>query len=161
MMIWVVCGCLCSTLSLSHGQTTAKVSDQQEPDKVLTKEQVMEKLQGKWLPVEAKIGGNDFPAEVLKTIQLEIVKDKYIVLANNVEDRGRTEINVADKIWTMDITGEVGPNKERTIQTIFKFEDDKLIVCYEVGDGKRPEEFVSPPTSQVLLMTYKRKPKDQ
>lgn len=146
--------------SIAMAQVTEKVSDQSKTDEPLTKEQVLEKLQGKWIPVAAKIGGNDFPEEVLKTIQLEIAKEKYIVLANKVEDRGRTEIDVAPKVWTMNIIGEEGPNKDREIKTIFKFEEEKLIVCYEVGDGERPTEFVSPPTSNVLLMTYQRKPKE-
>ncbi len=141
-------------------QVTEKVSDQHKVDEPLTKEQVLAKLQGKWIPVAAKIGGNDFPEEVLKTIQLEISKDKYIVVAGNVEDRGRTEIDVTQKVWTMNIIGEEGPSKGREIKTIFKFDEEKLVVCYEVGEGERPTEFESPQTSNILLMTYQRKPKD-
>ena len=35
----------------------------------------------------------------------------------------------------MDIKGTDGPNKGKTIKTIYKLDGDTLVVCYELGDG--------------------------
>lgn len=161
--LWLLTALL--TNSWAMAQATERVTDQktatnQEPVQPLTKEQVIEKLQGQWVPTQGKIGGNDFPEQLLKSIQLEIAKDKYVVVANNIEDKGRTEVDITGKFWSMDIIGEVGPNKDIKVLAIFKFDGEKLVVCYEVGGGERPQEFESPPTSDILLLTYERKPKD-
>ena len=59
----------------------------------------------------------------------------------------------------MDIKGTDGPNKGKTIKTIYKLDGDTLTVCYELGDGDRPTKFETKADTKQLLANYKREKK--
>ena len=61
-------------------------------------------------------------------------------------------------IAAMDILGREGPNAGHRIPAIYALEGDQLTICYQLGKGERPTEFLSPKGKLVLLIVYKRAP---
>ena len=59
----------------------------------------------------------------------------------------------------MDIKGTDGPNKGKTIKTIYKIDGDTVTLCYELGGDGRPTKFESKPESKQFLVVYKREKK--
>ena len=63
----------------------------------------------------------------------------------------------AEDVKAMDIKIESGPNKGKTLKTIFKFDANKLIICYAIDGDKRPDAFESTAENTFLLIEYRKK----
>ena len=113
-------------------------------------------LQGIWLPTSAELGGQPFPEEVRKSIQLEIKDDGYTATVGGMVDRGTVKLNASAKPPQMDITGVEGPNKGKTILAIYECQGDTLQVCYDLSGAARPTEFKSAANTLQFLVTYQR-----
>jgi uncharacterized protein (TIGR03067 family) len=114
---------------------------------------------GKWKVEKAELGGKDATA-VVKDVKLELAEGgKYKLDLLGQKDEGTFSVDPSKKPAEMDIKGTEGPNKGKTIKTIYKFEGDKLTVCYELGDGIRPTKFETKPDTKQLLANYKREKK--
>jgi len=77
-------------------------------------------------------------------------------MVGKVKDEGTVKIDGTKKPKTMDIVGTEGPNKGKTILSIFEFDGDKLKVCYDLGGKNRPEEFATKDGGLQFLVTYQR-----
>jgi uncharacterized protein (TIGR03067 family) len=113
-------------------------------------------LQGTWLPSAAELGGQPFPDEVRKTIQLVIKDDKYTVTVGKAVDQGTIKLNPSAKLKEMDITGTDGPNKGKTFLAIYERDGDTLRICYDLSGKSRPTELKTREGTQLFLVTYKR-----
>ncbi|HTO89751.1 MAG TPA: TIGR03067 domain-containing protein [Candidatus Sulfotelmatobacter sp.] len=111
-------------------------------------------LPGHWSPVSAQLGGADFPVSQFEGATLQLTKNSYEFGG----DKGTIEIIRGPLPAQMDIHGKEGPNAGKTIPAIYLVEGDFLTVCYQLGTGDRPKDFVSPPGTKVLLIHYKRIP---
>jgi uncharacterized protein (TIGR03067 family) len=109
-----------------------------------------------WLPVEAELGGQKFPGEVLKTLKLTVSDGKYTVKVGEQIDKGAIKLDPTTKPKAMDITGTEGPNKGKTILAIYELTSDTLRVCYDLAGKKRPTEFKTVKGTQQFLVSYKR-----
>jgi uncharacterized protein (TIGR03067 family) len=119
----------------------------------------MKAMVGTWKIEKAEMAGMDATAFV-KDVTLEIGEGgKYTVLILGQKDAGSVSIDPTKKPAEMDIKGAEGPNKGKTIKTIYKLDGDTLIVCYELGGGDRPSKFETKPNTQQMLATYKREKK--
>ena len=112
-------------------------------------------MEGTWLSSAAELGGEKFPDEVRKTIKLVIGDGKYTVTAGKNPDRGTVELDPSKKPKEMDITGTEGPNKGKTILTIYERIGDTLRVCYDLSGKSRPAEFKTTAGSRLFLVEYK------
>nr|MDQ3013831.1 TIGR03067 domain-containing protein [Acidobacteriota bacterium] len=56
----------------------------------------------------------------------------------------------------MRIIGTEGPNKSRTIPTIFELEESQLTICYDLSGEKAPDEFKTNADSEFYLVRYQR-----
>ena len=93
-------------------------------------------------------------------VTLEIAEGgKYTVVIAGQKDVGTVHVDSAKKPAEMDIKGTDGPNKGKTIKTIYKLDGNTLVICYELGDGARPTKFETTASSKQLLATYKRQKK--
>ncbi len=115
------------------------------------------RLDGKWGAVEAELGGNKMPQSLISSITLTLDGASYATRVAGVADRGTLSLNTDLVPHTMDITGTEGPNKNKTILSIYKQNGDELVVCYNLAGDDYPETFVSPTNSQILLIRYKRR----
>jgi uncharacterized protein (TIGR03067 family) len=110
-----------------------------------------EALVGMWKPVSADLGGRPFPlATMLGWLQL--TEDSFAFAG----DKGSYRILSTTTPAQLDIHATEGRHSGRVIPAIFKLEGDQLTVCYQLGTGERPTEFVSPTGSEILLMRYTR-----
>jgi uncharacterized protein (TIGR03067 family) len=113
-------------------------------------------FEGTWLPLSAEFAGENYPDEILKTMKL-ILKDKnYTVTVGDHLDEGTWTIDPKKSPKAMDIIGTNGPNKGKTILTIYELEKDTLRVCYDLGGKERPTEFKTKANTKLFLVTYKR-----
>ncbi|MFO0901467.1 MAG: TIGR03067 domain-containing protein [Pirellulales bacterium] len=121
---------------------------------VVQKEQAA--MQGTWIPQEAKIGGQDFPAPVLKSLRLSLQGDRYEVSTGKAVDKGVVAYDPTTMPRSMSITGQEGPNKGKTLLAIYELNGDELKICYDLSGEKTPTEFVSEPATQSLFVKYRR-----
>ena len=138
--LWIACG------SVTLGQKPDAAAD-------------LKAMVGKWKIEKAEMSGMDATAFV-KDVTLEIGEGgKYTVIIRGQKDSGTVTIDPAKKPAEMDIKGAEGPNKGKTIKTIYKLDGDTLVVCYELGGGERPTKFETKANTQQMLATYKREKK--
>ncbi len=114
------------------------------------------KMDGTWIPVEAELGGQKFPDEVLKTLRLTVSDGKYTVKAGEQVDKGTVKLDPAAEPRAMDITGTEGPNKGKMFPAIYELKGDTLRICYDLSGKKRPTEFKTVKDTQQFLVSYKR-----
>ena len=62
-------------------------------------------IEGTWLPVEAELGGQKFPDELLKTMKLTMSDGRYTVNVGEQIDNGLIKLEPATKPKAIDITG--------------------------------------------------------
>ncbi len=112
-------------------------------------------IEGTWLPSTAEFAGKMFPDEVRKTIKLVVKDDKYTATVGKKVDQGTLKLNPAAKPKEMDITGTDGPNKGKTILTIYERDGDMLRICYDLSGKARPTEFKTKEGTQLFFVVYK------
>jgi uncharacterized protein (TIGR03067 family) len=115
----------------------------------------IKKLEGTWMPTSAELAGGNSPID-LKTMKLVIKDDTYSVTVGNQSDKGTLKIDSKAKIKTMDITSTDGPNKGKTILSIYELDGDTLKICYDLRGKNRPTEFKTKADTFLFLVTYKR-----
>lgn len=113
-------------------------------------------FEGEWVPETAELAGDKFPPELLKAMKLTIKDGKYSVLVGKQTDQGIVKVVAKSKPKAIDIVGEEGPNKGKTIPAIYEFSPDSVRICYDLSGKKRPAEFKSDKGSQNFLVLYKR-----
>jgi uncharacterized protein (TIGR03067 family) len=114
---------------------------------------------GKWRVEKGTIGGVDQTA-LFKDLVLTIQADgKYAVTFGAEKDEGTFTVDSSKSPKQMDITPTGGPNKGKTLRTIYKIDGDTLTVCYQLGEGDRPTAFESKKDTKLFLAVYKREKK--
>lgn len=113
-------------------------------------------IDGKWIPIEAELGGQKFPDEIIRTMRLRISEGKYTVKVGEQLDKGDVKIEPKAKPKSMDITGTEGPNKGKSFPCIYELSGDTLRICYDLAGKERPTEFKTSKGTQQFLVTYKR-----
>lgn len=109
-------------------------------------------LASQWAPQSAELGGRVFPVANFGGAILRLTRDSYEFAG----DKGTYAVLSTHPPAKMDIRGLEGPNAGRRIQAIYELAGEQLTVCYQLGQGERPNEFKSAKGSQVLLVRYKQ-----
>jgi uncharacterized protein (TIGR03067 family) len=117
-------------------------------------------LRGIWVPKSAELGGKPFTFP--PNFELRIEGARYSVgPAGDYIDRGRIELfgdELEGQARRLDTVGEVGPNKGKRISALYRTVGRELEVVYDLSGANRPTDFVSTPGTQILRVTYARKP---
>lgn len=108
-------------------------------------------LNGTWVPVKLEIDGNALPPATFEKQKLIINDTAYTFIAESI-DKGI----ISYKDGKMDIYGKDGVNAGRHITTIYKFENDQLVICYNLAGDKYPEAFETKGKPSYFLATFKR-----
>ena len=141
----IACWIACSSVTLG-----------QKPDAAAAG---MKALAGKWKVEKAEMSGID-AIDIYKGLTIEITETaKYTVVLGELRDSGKLTIDPSRKPAEMDITGTNGPNKDKTIKSIYKLDGDTLTICYTIADGDRPTKFETKAGSKLFLVVYKREKK--
>ncbi|MEZ6096510.1 MAG: TIGR03067 domain-containing protein [Pirellulaceae bacterium] len=147
----------------AHQQQVAKQATQQEQEandtvkSKLSAVEMLEKMKGKWQPAEMIVAGKPMPKEQIEGLRLIIEADRYVVEMGAFTDKGTLKLAAGEEFMGIDMTGTEGPNTDKTISGLIRFEDELMVVCYDLSEqGNRPAGFESPEGSMTLLAKYKR-----
>ena len=93
-------------------------------------------LDGTWKPVQQELGGKAIPAAAFEKQRL-ILKDSTYQFSAESVDKGVVKYN-GDK---MDIYGREGVNTGKHFTAIYKYENNRLSICYNLKGDSYPEAF--------------------
>jgi uncharacterized protein (TIGR03067 family) len=71
--------------------------------------------------------------------------------------KGVLKLDAAKDVKEMTIEPKEGPNKDKPAKAIYKFDEEKLVVCYDLEGAQFPEEFKTTAENKALMITYERK----
>ena len=111
-----------------------------------------DRLQGRWSPEQAELGGELLPLDTFQGAVLTLQGGQY----DFVTDQGRYAVLLDGGHYALDVVGTAGPNQGRTIAAIFQIDGDHLTICYELGPGPRPTAFDAPKGTRHFLVRYRR-----
>jgi uncharacterized protein (TIGR03067 family) len=109
------------------------------------------KLNGSWKPVREEIGGSELSPAAFEKQKLIIIDSNYTFTAESV-DKGIAVY----KDGKMDIYGKDGVNSGKHFTATYKFENELLLICYNLSGDKYPEAFDTKGKSTYLLVTFKK-----
>lgn len=109
------------------------------------------KLNGTWMPIKQEIGGKPLPAAVFEKEKLTITDTIYTVAAESI-DRGVLH-HKDDK---MDIYGKEGVNAGKHFTAIYKFDNEQLVICYDLTGNNYPEAFDTKGKPMYFLSVFKK-----
>jgi uncharacterized protein (TIGR03067 family) len=117
----------------------------------------LEKFQGKWVQVSMTIDGKAFEEDEMKDRSV-VFKGEKLTLLYKDKERGTISLKVdpSKSPAQIDTTNEDGPAKGGGMKGIYKFDGDKLTLCFVLNSKDRPTEFASKPGSGALLFVHKR-----
>lgn len=120
-------------------------------------EQEIKKFQGTWTIESSEAGGNELPADELKTLVVTFEGEKHTVKkGDEVIQVGTQKIDPSKSPKTIDVTFSEGPHKGTVMLGIYEFDGDVLKVCFDSEGKTRPTEFKSPPGSKNFVNVHKR-----
>lgn len=123
-----------------------------EPEKeieTVEEKTIAKPLDGVWKPEYQEMGGQELPKEFLEKQILTINDSTYILKAESM-DMGIIRIK-EDK---MDIMGEDGPNAGKHFMAIYKLEENKLTICYNLAGDAYPENFETKDKPMFFLSRF-------
>ncbi len=109
------------------------------------------KLNGTWVPVKLEINGEQLPAASFEKQKLIISDSVYTFIAESV-DKGVVKYT-GDK---MDIYGRDGVNKGKHFTAIYKFDNEQLVICYNLTGDAYPATFETKGKPTYFLATFKK-----
>jgi len=124
-------------------------------------------LVGTWVPKSAELAGKPFafPQEFEMRIGSAGPAPgglRYGVgPPGNYYDRGRVELfgdELAGQPRRLDTVGEVGQNKGKRFSALYRMVGRDLEIVYDLSGANRPVDFVSREGTQLLRVTYSKKP---
>ena len=113
-------------------------------------------MDGSWQLVSGVLGGEKLPEAFVKSAVLVLKDGKYTLKSSFGDDSGTCKVDATKTPKELDVTGVEGPNKGKTIHTIYELDGDTLRVCYDLSGEGRPKEFQTKAGTQLFLVTYKR-----
>ena len=109
------------------------------------------KLNGTWVPIQQEMGGTSLPTAAFESQKLIISDSNYTFTAESV-DKGVVKYS-NDK---MDIYGQEGVNAGKHFTAIYKFENEELIICYNLKGDSYPETFETKGKPTYFLSVFKK-----
>ena len=117
---------------------------------------LLKKITGKWVPVEAAYNGEPVEKSKIENIVLKIEGNKYVSRQGEKEDEGTLSVDESKTPAAMDVLRTKSDGEKQTIPAICEVKDDTMRICYGFGKATRPSEFKTEADTGALLVTYKR-----
>lgn len=108
-------------------------------------------LNGTWIPVRQQIGDTELPPTAFANQKLRIIDSVYHVVAEST-DEGLSYY----KDGKMDIYGKKGPNTGKHFMAIYKMENDRLVICYNLKGDDYPASFDTRGKPLYFLSVFKK-----
>jgi len=106
---------------------------------------------GTWIPVKQEMGGKELLPAVFANQKLIISDTSYTFIAES-EDMGY----VVYDDNKMDIYGNDGVNDQKHFTAIFKLEDDRLTICYDLRGVEYPESFDTTDQPMYFMSVFEK-----
>jgi len=127
------------------------------PDPGGSAKEDLKKLQGEWSPTAIQINGEKAPDKKLARTKLVVKDDKFTALEDGeVSDESTVRLDPAKEPRAIDLAFTAGPDKDKSVQGIYKLDGDVLTVCVAEPGKDRPKEFASAEGSGHILLVFKR-----
>ena len=144
-------------LAASTSKLVATANAQEAP---VSQEKALEKHQGVWIGVSFQRDGKETPGEIVESITRTVEKDHVIWKRNGKSFAGTSlEVFPKEDPATIDVIADGGPSKGKRVLGIYKFEDDKIILCMADPDQPRPTLFKAEAGTKTTLMVFRREKK--
>ncbi len=117
---------------------------------------------GLWKPGKAILAGQTLPTTQLHRMRLQLNEGRFDFQLPGFAEKGKLAIvkpaayDPSVQPGELNVIIEEGPNKGKTVPAIFRFEGQKLVICYASEGKARPAEFGSDVENQNLLVEYVR-----
>ncbi len=115
-------------------------------------------LEGSWQAVALETDGKKAPPEPLKAMRWSF-KGSELQESGPLASKYSVKLDSNKTPKYIDLVVLEGPLKGKTIQGIFKFEKDRLVVCLRgLKDAQkgRPTQFMTEPDTALALITLER-----
>jgi len=115
----------------------------------------LDRLKGKWTVASMELDGKAHEDAVGGKFSFD--GDKMHLQIGDMEHSGTFKLDASKEPKQIDVTPADGPEKDQTLEGIYKLTDDELKICIAHASGtSRPKEFKSEEGSHILLFTLKR-----
>jgi uncharacterized protein (TIGR03067 family) len=119
----------------------------------------LEKMQGTWKVQKLVNNGTEAPAEVVAKMSVVIEKNKMTVQSEGRPGEvAEVTLDPSQKPAHYDFT-PTNPNDNKPRQGLYKFDGDKLYLCWTRGGGGRPKDLESKPESMIVVFELKKEKK--
>jgi uncharacterized protein (TIGR03067 family) len=108
-------------------------------------------LNGTWTPIKQEIGGKELPAVVFQSQKLIITDSSYTLTAESV-DKGILKYKDGQR----DIYGKEGVNSGKHFTAIYKIENNRLTLCYNLKEGAYPSNFETKSAPTLFLSVFQK-----
>ena len=114
--------------------------------------------QGTWRVVSFERDGKETPSEIIDSIE-RIVEGDHVLWKRNGKSFAGTTMKLDPKAEpsSIDLAPDGGPNREKVVRGIYKFDDDTLTICTSDADKPRPTEFKAASNSGWTLVKFRKK----
>jgi uncharacterized protein (TIGR03067 family) len=109
------------------------------------------KLNGSWVPVKIEMGGSSLPSSSFEKQKLILSDSSYTFIAESV-DKGVVKYK-DDKL---DIYGRDGVNAGKHFTAIYKFENELLVICYNLSGDVYPVDYETKGKPMYFVATFKK-----
>ena len=109
------------------------------------------KFDGTWVPISEEINGTALPKGAFEKQKLVLHDSTYAFTAEST-DKGIVQYS-GDK---MDIYGKEGVNTGKHFTAIYKYENELLTICYNLGGDSYPIAFETKSKPTLFLVVFKK-----
>jgi uncharacterized protein (TIGR03067 family) len=121
-------------------------------------EKALKDLEGVYGLKSLTKGGKSAPAEVIAEFKEAIIKGDKITLRIGSEDKvAKIKIDPSKKPAHIDLTPTEGPEKDKTMQGIYRYEKGTLTITMAREGGDRPKDFKSEGDEIATIVFQKKK----
>ncbi|HEY3809373.1 MAG TPA: TIGR03067 domain-containing protein [Steroidobacteraceae bacterium] len=115
-------------------------------------------LDGTWVPVAADVSGRRLSVAQLRVARFVIQSESYRIVdaSSQVVDRGQLELDQASVPCALDIIGIEGPYAGKRMRAIIELDGDRLCICYDLEQERRPQTTRATGDQLLLSITYAR-----
>jgi uncharacterized protein (TIGR03067 family) len=116
------------------------------------------KLDGIWVPVSADVSGQRLVVAELRVARLVIESETWRILDRcaQVVDCGELRLDEDAVPCALDLIGVKGPSAGRRMCAIIELDGDRLCVCYDLEQERRPRTMRADADQLLLSITYVR-----